>query len=317
MPFTPFHWGPSSWVGLLLFRFINFGAFLVASVIIDVEPFCVLVFNLHYPLHGFLHSFLGGTIAAVLFSMVAYRSQPLTNRVLKPFRLAQDSTYGVILFSCLLGVYFHIFLDSFLYTDIRPFFPLSVNPFYGWVSLPLMYLFCAASFFIGGLFYAMKWNQGKWAPFFKAVNIVVFLGFVIVMFLLCKETTQFPFGQLAKIQREIDSKVYEVYKTGQDAKINITFADEGILVISPPYADISGVGKKAFNAAVLMKMQSFVNSQETGHLFYIKQGHLADHRLLSGLAEPVLGIKSKKEIVLLISRKPTSGRPVRIEILNQ
>ncbi len=24
MPFTPFHWGPSSWIGLILFKIFNF-----------------------------------------------------------------------------------------------------------------------------------------------------------------------------------------------------------------------------------------------------------------------------------------------------
>lgn len=64
-------------------------------------------------------------------------------------------------------------------------------------------------------------------------------------------------------------------------------------------------------------MQCFVDSQETGRLFYIKQGHLAGHCLLSGLVEPVLGMEAKKEVVFLISRKPTSDRPVRIEFGDQ
>lgn len=161
MPFTPFHWGPNLWIGLLLFRFINFGAFFIASVVIDIEPFCALVFNLHYPLHGFFHSFLGATIVAAVLSAVLYRFKSAMNRVLKPFKLSQDSSYGVILFSCLLGVYFHIFLDSFLYPDIKPFFPLIFNPFYGLMLASLLYVFCAVSFFIGGLYYVTRWNQGK------------------------------------------------------------------------------------------------------------------------------------------------------------
>ncbi len=174
MPFTPFHWGPSSWLGLLLFRFINLGGFLVASVIVDIEPFCVLVFNLNYPLHGFFHSFLGGTIAAMVLSGVFYRFRAVINKILTPLKLAQESSYRVILFSCFIGVYFHIFLDSFLYTDIKPFFPLAGNPFYGLISFPLMYLFCAVSFLVGGLLYAMRWNAGKWPRLLKVTGILTF-----------------------------------------------------------------------------------------------------------------------------------------------
>lgn len=181
MPFTPFHWGPSSWLGLLFFRFINVGAFLAASVIVDIEPFCVLVFNLEYPLHSFLHSYLGSTIIATLFSLVYYRLRHQINKVLKFFRIAQDSSLPVIFFSCLLGVYFHIFLDSFLYTDIKPFFPLTMNPQYGLISSPLMYLFCSTSFLIGGLFYVTMLSKGKWKNFFKVSSAIAFIGFIIVM----------------------------------------------------------------------------------------------------------------------------------------
>ncbi|MFW9990322.1 MAG: hypothetical protein ACFFC3_16900, partial [Candidatus Odinarchaeota archaeon] len=62
MPFTPYHLGPGLFIGLLFLSFIDFPTFLIASVIVDIEPFFVLYFNLDYPYHGFFHSFLGGTI---------------------------------------------------------------------------------------------------------------------------------------------------------------------------------------------------------------------------------------------------------------
>ncbi len=181
MPFTPFHLGPSFWLGLLLFRFINIGAFLAGSVLVDVEPLVVMVFNLNYPLHGFLHSYLGGTIIAALFAILYYRLKVKINYILSRFRVAQDSSFSIILISCLLGVYFHIFLDSFLYTDIKPFFPLKMNPQYGLISSPLMYMFCAASFLVGGLFYVTMLIQGKWKGVLKVISAVFFIGFIIVM----------------------------------------------------------------------------------------------------------------------------------------
>ena len=72
MPFTPYHPGPGLFVGLLFLGFIDFPTFLVASVIVDVEPLLVLAFNLNYPLHGFFHSFLGGTLVAVPFALAMY-----------------------------------------------------------------------------------------------------------------------------------------------------------------------------------------------------------------------------------------------------
>jgi len=161
MPFTPFHWGPGSWVGLLLCRFLNVGAFLGACVVVDVEPLLVMVFGFDYPLHGYLHTYLIGSLVAVLFSIAYFSQRAWINRILVFFKVAQDSSYPVILISCLLGVYSHVFLDSFLYTDIRPFFPLTMNPQYGLFSSTFLYSFCAWSFALGGIVYAVMLVKGR------------------------------------------------------------------------------------------------------------------------------------------------------------
>lgn len=90
-----------------------------------------------------------------------------------------------------------------------------------------------------------------------------------------------------------------------------------VIIISPPYAHISDLGKNIFNLDILGKIQSDVNAKETGHLFYLKQGKLIDHKLLSGLAEPVLGMATGKEVIFQISRHSTSGRPIKVEIVGQ
>ena len=51
MPFTPYHLGPGLFFGLLLFRYLDFPAFLIANIVVDVEPFLVLAFGLHQFLH--------------------------------------------------------------------------------------------------------------------------------------------------------------------------------------------------------------------------------------------------------------------------
>ncbi|SNQ62073.1 metal-dependent hydrolase [Candidatus Methanoperedens nitratireducens] len=115
MPFTPYHLGPGSLIGLSLFRIFDFPALLIASVIIDIEPFSVLLFNLNYPLHGFFHSFPGGSIVAGFIAATVYFLKNEIKKSMVP----------------LFGVYSHILLDSPLYTDIKPFYPLMINPFYG------------------------------------------------------------------------------------------------------------------------------------------------------------------------------------------
>lgn len=156
MPFTPFHWGPSSWVGFLFYRRFHFCAFLIASVIVDVEPLLVLVFRWDYPLHGFFHSFLGGTLVAVPLAFLLNVSQPLMASFMRPFGLEQKASLKGLLVACLLGVYSHVFLDSFLYTDIRPFLPFEWNPFFEKITREWMYSFCLLSFALGSGFYLRR-----------------------------------------------------------------------------------------------------------------------------------------------------------------
>lgn len=156
MPFTPFHWGPSSWIGLILFKIFDFPTLLIASVIVDIEPFCVLFFNLSYPLHGFFHSFLGGSILAVLTAIILYLLKNKVKKIMAIFKLAQDSSLKKILWTSLFGVYSHLLLDSFLYEEMKPFYPFENNPFFGLFSLQKIYLFCSLSFLVGILFYLIR-----------------------------------------------------------------------------------------------------------------------------------------------------------------
>jgi len=114
--------------GLLLFRYIDFPTFLVASVIVDVEPILALAF-LNYPLHGFFHSFLGGTLAAFLLVAVMSRVRESFSPLLSFFKLEQKFSFKSILPASLSGIYIHILLDSRMHPDVRPFYPLDLNPF--------------------------------------------------------------------------------------------------------------------------------------------------------------------------------------------
>lgn len=156
MPFTPFHFGPSSWIGLILFKIFDFSTLLIASVIVDIEPFCVLFLNLDYPFHGFFHSFLGGSIVAVLTAKILYYLKDKIKKIMAILKLAQDSSFNKILWTSFFGVYFHLLLDAFLYKDMKPFYPFENNPFFGLFSLQQIYLFCSLSFLVGILFYLVR-----------------------------------------------------------------------------------------------------------------------------------------------------------------
>ncbi|MDI6860920.1 MAG: hypothetical protein QMD25_02745 [Caldisericia bacterium] len=162
MPFTPFHWGPSSWIGIILFKIFDLPTLVVASVIVDIEPFCVFVFNAPWRAHGFLHSFLGGSIIATLTAIFIYFLKNKIRKIMSFFKLSQNSPFKKILWTSFFGIYFHILLDSPLYSDITPFYPLKTNPLYGKISSRDIYLFCSLSFIVGLFAYLIKlWNYKK------------------------------------------------------------------------------------------------------------------------------------------------------------
>jgi len=158
MPFTPFHLGPALLLGLIVFSYIDFPTFLIANVIVDVEPFLVLALNLEYPLHGFLHSFLGGTLMAFLLATIMSKVREWFAPILAFFKLEQKASFRGVLLASFLGIYLHILLDSPLYPEMKPLYPLDVNPFIS-RSIPTsfeIYALCTISFIVGIAIYAIK-----------------------------------------------------------------------------------------------------------------------------------------------------------------
>ncbi|MBN2252029.1 MAG: metal-dependent hydrolase [Candidatus Altiarchaeota archaeon] len=155
MPLTPFHLGPALFFGLLFFSFIDLPTFIVANVILDIEPFIVLLLGVDQPLHGFFHSFLGGSVAAVFLAFLMEKASPNAQPLMSFFRLGQKSSRRSIWAASFFGVYLHIILDSLLYTDIRPFYPLDFNPFYNNSMFAgfEVYLFCVIAFVLGFVLY--------------------------------------------------------------------------------------------------------------------------------------------------------------------
>lgn len=131
MPFTSFHLGPALFLGMLLRKRLHFPTFLIGNVILDVEPLLVLILGLKYPLHGYFHTFLIGSLSGLALGLLMRGlEKPLT--VLYRMFLPEYTSPGLNSFllagSC--GTILHVLLDSPLYDDIRPLYPSAINPFY-------------------------------------------------------------------------------------------------------------------------------------------------------------------------------------------
>ena len=146
MPFTPFHFGPSACVSLPLKRYIDFPIFVLANVVVDLEPLTVILFGLRYPLHGYFHTFFIGALVGIVWGVVAYAGRGILKRLMNLFRLPYRTTLTKVLVSGILGVWFHVLLDSLIYADIQPFYPFVFNPLYDLLSISTVYVICTLAF---------------------------------------------------------------------------------------------------------------------------------------------------------------------------
>ncbi|MEM3694110.1 MAG: hydrolase [Candidatus Bathyarchaeia archaeon] len=145
MPFTPFHFGPALALGLLFKRRWHAPTFIIANMIVDLEPLLVIFLGLDYPLHGYLHTFILASFLGCLLGCAMFLLEGIFHQIWKVLLLEDgDRRLRVTSFmiSGALGMIFHVFLDSPLYDDIKPLYPIFTNPFYN-PSLSLeIYSFC-------------------------------------------------------------------------------------------------------------------------------------------------------------------------------
>lgn len=155
MPFTPYHLGPGLCLGLPLRRVIHAPTFILANILPDIEPLLVLVFNLKYPLHGYLHSLLAAILMGGIFGYAMYVIEEFMQPLYKLLLLETSETLGSWSFTVAgsLGALLHVLLDTPLYSDIKPFYPLMVNPLYNPLLTSCIYTTCSLMLIIGLIYY--------------------------------------------------------------------------------------------------------------------------------------------------------------------
>jgi membrane-bound metal-dependent hydrolase YbcI (DUF457 family) len=155
MPFTPFHLGPALGLGLPFRKYLHAPTFILANVIVDVEPLLVLTLRLGYTLHGYIHTFIlalfvGAALGYAMFLLERFLHSLYRFLLLEtgnPLNLKSFISAGV------LGAWLHVLLDSPLYSDIRPFYPLMANPLYNPALSLEIYSLCVWLGLLGIIYY--------------------------------------------------------------------------------------------------------------------------------------------------------------------
>jgi hypothetical protein len=95
MPFTPFHLGPALDIGFPLRKWLHVPTFIVANVMLDVEPFMVLLYGLSYPLHGYLHTFLLSFFGGLLLGYAVFILERFVQPIYKVLLLESSSSLNL------------------------------------------------------------------------------------------------------------------------------------------------------------------------------------------------------------------------------
>ena len=152
MPITPFHFGPGVLFHSAAPPRVSFLAFVAANGITDVESiYNVLAGN--FPVHRFLHTFVGAALVTALTVALFMAMRRLARSVTLPnwFQWQQLPLAAVIV-GAALGAFSHIVLDGIMHADMRPLAPWSAaNPFLHMVSLSTLHWACIISGIAGVL----------------------------------------------------------------------------------------------------------------------------------------------------------------------
>jgi hypothetical protein len=156
MPFTLFHFGPALFFGVPLRKYIHAPTFILANVVLDVEPLLVLITRANYPLHGYLHTIIAAIGVGLLLGFTMFLLERRTQSLFKAMLLETHKTMGKSSFMVagVFGTLLHVLFDAPLYGDIKPFYPLATNSLPGLASSSGIYILIVGMGILGIMFYA-------------------------------------------------------------------------------------------------------------------------------------------------------------------
>ncbi|MHC4654970.1 MAG: metal-dependent hydrolase [Planctomycetota bacterium] len=146
MPFTPYHFGPSGFIGLALRKWLDIPVFVLANVIVDLE----VLLGHGYPIHRYFHTLLIGAAAGILWATVAYPLRNLFKMIMQTLRIPYQTSFLKMLISGVLGVWLHVVIDSIYHRDVRVFWPDKARPLYMLITRQQLEALCLA-FFIAAI----------------------------------------------------------------------------------------------------------------------------------------------------------------------
>jgi membrane-bound metal-dependent hydrolase YbcI (DUF457 family) len=153
MPFTPYHFGPNGFLGLVFKRWLDIPAFVLVNIAIDFE---VLFWVIHLPGEPWthwnhphqvfhFHTLLIGGIVGAVFGLSLYPFRNIFIKIMTFLRLDYKPTVLKMAVSGLLGAWFHVVIDGIYHWDVQMFWPnQNYRPLWNLMSQPQVRHICLA-----------------------------------------------------------------------------------------------------------------------------------------------------------------------------
>jgi len=173
MPYTPYHFGPSGFVGLLFRKRLDLPVFVLANVVVDIEVLIINWFELGIPTHRYAHTLLIGAVVGVIWAAAAYPFRKVFRKIMRFIRLSYETSFLKMVISGILGVWLHVLLDSIYHYDVRMFWPSRARPLWRLLSHSQVKTVCLISFAGAVIVYlvlAMAYNKSKKLPSENSAN---------------------------------------------------------------------------------------------------------------------------------------------------
>jgi hypothetical protein len=133
MPPTPYHFGPSGFLGLVLRKWLDVPVFTLANVVVDTE----VLFRHHcWPVHGYAHTLLGGAVVGAIWGRY-----PL-GKIMQILRIPYQTGFWKMVISGVLGVWLHVFIDAIYHPDVLMFWPSKAKPLLRLISQEQVKIAC-------------------------------------------------------------------------------------------------------------------------------------------------------------------------------
>ncbi|MHC4681720.1 MAG: hypothetical protein ACYTEK_23890 [Planctomycetota bacterium] len=133
MPFTPYHFGPSGFVGLVFRKWIDLPVFILANVIVDVEVLVLGLTGLGPPYHRYCHTLLLGAVVGALWGTAAYPLRRVFKPVMRTLCISYEPHLLKMIVSGILGVWLHVLIDGAYHHDVKVFWPSQTTSL--WVAV--------------------------------------------------------------------------------------------------------------------------------------------------------------------------------------